>query len=96
MNAEFDPLTKLMEKVRGDEVETETVSDRVADLQCFVTTSELNFCLLFPDHPSQCPHAVQCVTLAHNARSTLSRSTSQHRLSHVNFRAGNRRVVFSG
>ena len=46
MNAEFDPLTTLMEKVRGDEVETETVSDRLADSQCFVTTSELSFCLL--------------------------------------------------
>ena len=41
MNAEFDPLTTLMEKVRGDEVETETVGDRLADSQCFVTTSEL-------------------------------------------------------
>ena len=41
MNAEFDPLTKLLEKVCGDKVETETVSDRLSDSQCSVTTSEL-------------------------------------------------------
>ena len=70
MNAEFDPLTKLMEKVCGEKVETEIVSDRISDSQCFVTTSELSFCLLSLDHPSQSLHAVQNVTLARSARST--------------------------
>merc|ERR1712014_32942 len=40
MKAEFEPLTKLMKEVLGDKVEKVTVSSRMADSPCVLTTSE--------------------------------------------------------
>merc|ERR1711944_385983 len=37
---EFEPLTKLMKEVLGDKVEKVTVSSRMADSPCVLTTSE--------------------------------------------------------
>ena len=71
MNAEFDLMTKLMEKVYGDKVETEIVGDRISDSQCFChDVRVVGFYLLSLDHPSQSLHAVQNVSLARSARST--------------------------
>jgi len=40
LKAEFEPLTKLMKEVLGDKVEKVTVSSRMADSPCVLTTSE--------------------------------------------------------
>merc|ERR1712242_527319 len=40
LKSEFEPLTKLMKEVLGDKVEKVTVSGRIADSPCVLTTSE--------------------------------------------------------
>merc|ERR1712072_237079 len=40
LEAEFEPLTKLMKEVLGDKVEKVVVSSRMADSPCVLTTSE--------------------------------------------------------
>ena len=40
LEAEFEPLTKLMKEVLGDKVEKVIVSSRMADSPCVLTTSE--------------------------------------------------------
>ena len=40
LNADFEPLTKLMKHILGDKVEKAIVSDRIVDSPCVLTTSE--------------------------------------------------------